>query len=574
MANGDPPIMRTNHLGFTSLLLLSLAACGGAETSSPSTAHDGDVPGATGAEASAPAEAPSAPPAAPAEGKTPPAGGETNPATPDFTIAAPSRVTVRRGQSATFEVKVARTGGAAGPVALSLDGVPVGVLATVKPIADGLDSATVTLTAGPGADQQIASLAIHASLGTITHDASSVVTVGGLAGELDTTYGAAGKASFALSGSVADMVVLPDGRLILGGNIAGEAVVARLSRTGQLDTTFGDQGLARVPRPAGFSDELRHVSVLSNGDIAISGERTESALNRDRGLAARFDAEGKIDATFGAAGVLAFAAVQGGDTSFSGGVFEGADGSLFATGYTSVTSKCAVLVTKLDHGGAPDTSFGTGGVRRIEPPTAPDSDLCTAHGVALPAGGFVLAGTAYGNVRMAAAKFDAQGNLDGSFGTGGFTLVGGESTGAWSGGIALAPDGKIVLAGYAWGSGSEEMTFARLGADGKLDASFGNGGRRTVDVGPFRSGAYSVKVAPDGSVYATGYAEPAKNEWKLAAVRLGPDGNVDPAFGTNGAILAPQQTSSYAIALDADGRLLAGTYFPDIKNGGLLSFWQ
>jgi hypothetical protein len=50
-------------------------------------------------------------------------------------------------------------------------------------------------------------------------------------------------------------------------------------------------------------------------------------------------------------------------------------------------------------------------------------------------------------------------------------------------------DGKVVL--------------SRFGTNG-LDSTFGNGGRKNVDLGPTSGPAYSVAVGPDGKIVTLG----------------------------------------------------------------------
>src|SRR5262245_31599334 len=82
------------------------------------------------------------------------------------------------------------------------------------------------------------------------------------------------------------------------------------------------------------------------------------------------------------------------------------------------------------------------------------------------------------------------GTLDPSFGTGGkVTTDFGGSEGVSS--LALQPDGKIVAAGGASINGSSVFALARYNSDGALDASFGTGGKVTTDFGGRYEGATS-----------------------------------------------------------------------------------
>src|SRR4051812_26571589 len=71
----------------------------------------------------------------------------------------------------------------------------------------------------------------------------------------------------------------------------------------------------------------------------------------------------------------------------------------------------------------------------------------------------------------------APGDLDPTFGSGGTltTDLGGYE---WAGAVLVQPDGKIVAGGIS----GDRFALARYDADGGLDATFGSGGS-TVDAG-------------------------------------------------------------------------------------------
>jgi uncharacterized delta-60 repeat protein len=148
----------------------------------------------------------------------------------------------------------------------------------------------------------------------------------------------------------------------------------------------------------------------------------------------------------------------------------------------------------------------------------------------------------------------APGDLDPSFGVGGKTRVdfGGRDFG---GGLALQPDGKLLIAGTAWPSGgTPEFAVARLDGAGNLDASFGAAGRATVSFGMGVSAfGGALALQPDGMLVLTGEAGD-----DFAAARLRGDGTPDPAFGggqPQRLNLGPSDHAS-GVALLPDGKLI------------------
>jgi uncharacterized delta-60 repeat protein len=74
-------------------------------------------------------------------------------------------------------------------------------------------------------------------------------------------------------------------------------------------------------------------------------------------------------------------------------------------------------------------------------------------------------------------------------------------------GVATQCDGKLVVVGGAPSStGVGDFAVARYNADGGLDASFGTGGRVPTDFSGNQDRASGVAVQSDGKIVAAGYA--------------------------------------------------------------------
>src|SRR5439155_18152885 len=102
--------------------------------------------------------------------------------------------------------------------------------------------------------------------------------------------------------------------------------------------------------------------------------------------------------------------------------------------------------------------------------------------------------------------------------------------------VPAQPDGKIVVAGYTSSGGTaanpNNFAVARLNADGSLDNSFDADGLATIDFG-FDDQATGVAVQPDGKIVVTGTASGASPDFAVA--RLNANGSPDTTFGPGGA---------------------------------------
>jgi uncharacterized delta-60 repeat protein len=142
----------------------------------------------------------------------------------------------------------------------------------------------------------------------------------------------------------------------------------------------------------------------------------------------------------------------------------------------------------------------------------------------------------------AAADQRLAGGLDPSFGSGGLVT----SKAAGIAGIAVQPDGKIVVAGT---TGDLSFLLARYLPDGSLDPSFGDGGYVETQVGGWGF-ASSIALQPDGKIVVAGgsYQGESSNPEVLeefSLVRYNPNGSLDTSFGTDGiaSTVIPEQQS-------------------------------
>jgi uncharacterized delta-60 repeat protein len=204
-----------------------------------------------------------------------------------------------------------------------------------------------------------------------------------------------------------------------------------------------------------------------------------------------------------------------------------------------------------------DSMFGVGGKLTTDFGGGPDG----AQAVALqPDGKIVAAGTS--GTDFGLARYNPDGSLDASFGAGGkvTTDFGSGSDGAQA--VALQPDGKIIAAGKSEPDFDFDFALARYNPDGSLDASFGTGGRVTSDISGFPGGgdqSEAVAVQPDGRIVAAGTAVVPGVGFSFAVARYNANGSLDATFGTDGKVttdLGGGSNVGLAMALQPEGRIV------------------
>src|SRR5947209_17734305 len=112
---------------------------------------------------------------------------------------------------------------------------------------------------------------------------------------------------------------------------------------------------------------------------------------------------------------------------------------------------------------------------------------------------------------LALAGCADHGGLDPSFGTGGkvTTPIGSSDDEALA--LVLQPDGKLVAAGYASSASNTAFALVRYNADGSLDTSFGTGGQVTTPIESIGNQAFALVLQPDGKLVAAGDANNGSN---------------------------------------------------------------
>ncbi|MGH3089855.1 MAG: hypothetical protein ACRDSJ_21455, partial [Rubrobacteraceae bacterium] len=227
--------------------------------------------------------------------------------------------------------------------------------------------------------------------------------------------------------------------------------------------------------------------------------------------------------------------------------------------------------------GDPDTSFSGDG--KTTTPVGVGSFFEAARDVALqPDGKLVAAGSAIGvgtGRDFALARYDADGELDPSFGDGGkiLTDMGSEGFIEDLGAIALQSDGKIVAVGVtgesAAASNRAVIAVARYNPNGSLDTSFSDDGKFVLNIGGAEEFASDVAVQNDGRILVAGRLDgesgAASNDFLV--IRLNTNGSLDNSFDGNG-IASTDMNNSFdharAVVAQSNGAIVAaGEAGPD-----------
>ena len=330
-------------------------------------------------------------------------------------------------------------------------------------------------------------------------------------GSVDTSF------FFAASGAADEgytLVVLPDQRILLGGNFTSQDgtkfYLRRLNLDGTRDASF-------VPPP--LNGTVRDLSVQADGRIVIVGDFTGVTL---RNRIARLNGDGSLDASYGA--------LLDPNASVSAVALQRHEGAVFGGVFSAISGQARLGAARIGYRGQFDTRFTaqvSGGAVEVMA-AQPD-------GRVLLGGGFTSVG---GQLKPFLARVNLSGNLDTTF-----TATPNNEVRA----IAVLADRSVLIAGaFNAINGAARLRIAKLSATGALDPAFNvavNGG--TI---------HTLTLQADGKILIGGSFLSIGATPRVGIARLHADGTLDGDF-----VPAPLSTFTRvrAIAVSTDDTFMS-----------------
>ncbi|HEY5448164.1 MAG TPA: hypothetical protein VIQ54_05405 [Polyangia bacterium] len=330
---------------------------------------------------------------------------------------------------------------------------------------------------------------------------------------------------------------------------------------GSLDTSFGATG-GKVLIPAGASDDYAlAMAVQPDGKIVAVGRAAE---NRTDFAVMRLERDGALDATFGPSTSPGKVLTDfGASSDIAYAVAVQPDGKIVVAGNTIVAgSGLDFAVARYNADGSLDTTFGSGG--KLTTAFSADSD--TAYALLLQPDGKIVVGgdsnqgSSGTGIDYALARYNTDGTLDATFGQSSTPGKVTTALAAFSGRDSIYSLTLQTVAGEARivaAGGEGDFSVARYLPNGTLDATFGAAGTGKVT---------ALMGSSIGAARAVRVAADDKIvlaghvSGEFALVRLDAGGRVDGAFGSSGKVITPVPSSRDAeaqgLAIDGDGKII------------------
>jgi uncharacterized delta-60 repeat protein len=383
-------------------------------------------------------------------------------------------------------------------------------------------------------------------------------------GKLDSTFGKGGLVSLPFNGGVNStldaLAVGPDGKLVVVGDLPNEGEnvgILRFNKNGVPDSTFGTGGqvLTRIDF-LGSTDHVAGNVVQPDGKIVVATVFGPAGFDAGGSVSLlRFNADGSVDTGFGVDGQIPLVPLPARQAAMApsvttAGIVVQPDGKiLVAVGASSLD------LVRFDRNGSLDTTFGanhTGSIVTVFPVGA------TSRLALKPNGRIMVTGSVNGDLGL--ARYNANGNLDRTFGTSGVVHTNIASIGV--AGVITLPGGQVVVGGTL--RAQDDFYLARFNANGSLDRTFGTDGQTVTDFGG-NDTATSVVIDSAGGIVLAGFRSSMTVSIPIYVARYTSNGQLDTHFGSGGKLSTIFQqadpiSAGLTLVLEPRGRLVvAGT---------------
>jgi uncharacterized delta-60 repeat protein len=296
-----------------------------------------------------------------------------------------------------------------------------------------------------------------------------------------------------------------DGKLVVTGATFAEAhgfgtprqggFLARYLANGAFDASFAGGGYITFPWPA------RAIAIRPGDDRIVIGGYSLTGANVPSMTFARFLADGTADSSFGTAG-RAVIAPETVDEQVNA-IFLMDDGRIVGGGFRFTGTDTDSILVRLTATGALDTTFAGTGKKVV----AMSEDGNEINAVLVQGDGKVVgAGMGIGPPLqriIAVTRLNADGTPDATFGNQGVATATFGSRSARGHALFMQGASKLVVGGAVGNGADDDFALARFNANGTLDASFGTGGIVTTDFGGVDR-IHAFQPFADGTFLAAG----------------------------------------------------------------------
>ena len=333
------------------------------------------------------------------------------------------------------------------------------------------------------------------------------------------------------------IIVKPDNKIVVIGNLYTNKYflyLAQYNSNGSLDVSFGSGGRRIIDLGTGiFGYSVENALFTSQGELLISGN-SFNAQDGDFSII-RCTSSGDLDTTFGTNGIIT---IDGMGNDLNGKIAVRTDGKILLSGNSNINPAIGTqrqhAIFLFNSNGSLDTTFGTNG-KIFTNLNANNSQIISSLNL-VENDKIIIAGQLYNSLTnqldFFIAKYNSAGILDTSFGIDGKSSLNfdeffqSQKSDDFIESLSIQVDGKIVVAGYSrenlLGS-NNQFALARLNPEGTVDSTFGQNGKIVMPISGFSDVIYDVKTQNDGKIIVAGMSKINATDRSYIVARYTPD---------------------------------------------------
>jgi len=335
-------------------------------------------------------------------------------------------------------------------------------------------------------------------------------------GSLDSSFGTGGKVTTAIGGDGSGYAVAIDGSgkiVVAGWSHNGsnyDVAVVRYLSNGSLDLSFDGDG--KVTTAIGSGDDRSYaVAIDDHGKIVVAGQ-SHNGSNDDIAVV-RYLSDGSLDTSFGTGGKVTTDIGSAADYGYAVAIDN--SGKIVVAGLSHNRSNYDFAVVRYNSDGSLDLSFDSDGM--VTTDIGSDDE---GYAVAIDdSGKIVVAGQSRNGSSedFAVVRYLSDGSLDLSFDSDGKVTTAIGTGHDYGRAVAIDGSGKIVVAGFS--GSNRDFAVVRYNSDGSLDLSFGTGGKVTTAIGSGNDYGRAVAIDDSGKIVVAGHSQNNDGNYDFAVVR-------------------------------------------------------
>jgi len=375
----------------------------------------------------------------------------------------------------------------------------------------------------------------------------------GQAGSLDTTFGKGGKVTTSFGTnpytggpvsvySVGDAILQSNGDIVVLASNQVSFVLVRYLSTGALDKSFGGTGIVTTPFNTDALVLPYSIALQSDGKIVAAGGGSGYFAVE------RLNTNGTLDTTFGTGGQVLTEFTTGLEAT-AHAVLVQPNGKILVAGVDTISGyhggSTFPALARYNSNGTLDTTFGSGG-----------TELATGTNVAPAIVGLDAAGDIFVVDYAGIAEFNSSGVLDPEVTPSMITAASGHGgiNAFYANGEFLASNEVVVV------KHDEDEQVVRYTATGAVDATFNNPPFDFTAEGSVGFDYGGVTILSNGQIIVGGYhASGGFSTEVFGLARLNSNGSLDTSFGSGGTVTTSFQSDDFidAVLIQPNGDIVA-----------------